>query len=139
MKKVLVTGVSVIDFMFKLDQIPKESEKFRARDASISGGGIAANAAVAISKLGGIASLATRLGDDEIGLMIKKELIDEGVNIKFVRVFKEKKSSFSSVYIDKNGERQVVNYRDISLPSSPLWLNNIDKHDAYLADTRWNN
>ena len=138
MKKVLVTGVSVIDFMFKLDQIPKESEKFRARDASISGGGIAANAAVAISKLGGIASLATRLGDDEIGLMIKKELIDEGVNIKFVRVFKEKKSSFSSVYIDKNGERQVVNYRDISLPSSPLWLNNIDKHDAYLADTRWN-
>ena len=138
MKKVLVTGVSVIDFIFKLDHIPKEFEKFRARDASISGGGIAANAAVAISKLGGTASLATRLGDDEIGLMIKKELIEEGVNIEFVKVFKEKKSSFSSVYIDKNGERQVVNFRDTSLPRTPVWLQKINKHDAYLADTRWN-
>ena len=64
MKTVLVTGVSVIDFIFQLDEIPKKSEKFRALDASISGGGVAANAAVAISRLGGSATLTASIDHD---------------------------------------------------------------------------
>ena len=47
MVKVLVTGVSVIDFIFQLERMPKKNEKFKAQNASISGGGVAANAAVA--------------------------------------------------------------------------------------------
>ena len=138
MKTVLVTGVSVIDFIFQLDEIPKKSEKFRALDASISGGGVAANAAVAISRLGGSATLVSRLGKDQIGNIIKNQLIEEGINVKFTRQFDQNKSSFSSVYIDKNGERQVVNYRDKTLPVEASWINDIKQHDAYLADTRWN-
>ncbi len=53
MKKVLITGVSVIDFIFQIDAIPNNFEKYRANNASISGGGVAANAAVAIAKLNG--------------------------------------------------------------------------------------
>ena len=71
MKKVLVTGVSVIDFIFQIDEIPKLYEKYRANDSSISGGGIAANAAVAISRLSGSSTLVSRLGKDEIGKIIK--------------------------------------------------------------------
>mgnify|MGYP003309479967 FL=1 len=48
------------------------------------------------------------------------------------------KNKYSSVYIDKKGERQVVNYRDKNLPDDASWINEIDEHDAYLADTRWN-
>ena len=138
MKTVLVTGVSVIDFIFQLDEIPKKSEKFRALEASISGGGVAANAAVAISRLGGSATLVSRLGKDQIGNIIKNQLIEEGINVKFTKQFDQNKSSFSSVYIDKNGERQVVNYRDKTLPVEASWINDIKQHDAYLADTRWN-
>ena len=57
MKKVLITGVSVIDFIFQIDAIPNNFEKYRANNASISGGGVAANAAVAIAKLNGKPSL----------------------------------------------------------------------------------
>ena len=138
MKTVLVTGVSVIDFIFQLDEIPKKFEKFRALDASISGGGVAANAAVAISRLGGSATLVSRLGNDQVGDIIKNQLIEEGINVKFTKQFDQKKSSFSSVYIDKKGERQVVNYRDKTLPVEAIWINDIKQHDAYLADTRWN-
>ena len=42
MKKILITGVSVIDFIFQIDAIPNNYEKYRANDASISGGGVAA-------------------------------------------------------------------------------------------------
>ncbi len=68
MKKVLITGVSVIDFIFQIDEIPNNFEKYRANNASISGGGVAANAAVAIAKLNGKPSLVSRIGKDEIGL-----------------------------------------------------------------------
>ena len=138
MVNVLITGVSVVDFIFQLNEIPKENEKFRAENASISGGGIAANAAVAISRLGGTPTLVSRLGYDQIGSMIKNDLIEEGVNVNFTKQFQGNRSSFSSVYIDKKGDRQVVNYRDKNLPDDASWINEIDEHDAYLADTRWN-
>ena len=92
MKTVLVTGVSVIDFIFQLDEIPKKFEKFRALDASISGGGVAANAAVAISRLGGSATLVSRLGNDQVGAIIKNQLIEEGINVKFTKQFNQKQS-----------------------------------------------
>ena len=109
MVNVLITGVSVVDFIFQLNEIPKENEKFRAENASISGGGIAANAAVAVSRLGGTPTLVSRLGYDQIGSMIKNDLIEEGVNVNFTKQFQGNRSSFSSVYIDKKGDRQVVN------------------------------
>ena len=52
MSKVMITGVAVVDFIFQIETMPKEPEKYRAQEAAISGGGIAANAAVAISRLG---------------------------------------------------------------------------------------
>ena len=77
MKKILISGVSVIDFIFQVESIPTTYEKYRAKNASISGGGVAANAAVAIAKLNGNPSLVSRLGNDEIGLMIKNGLLKE--------------------------------------------------------------
>ena len=137
MKKILITGVSVIDFIFQIDAIPNNYEKYRANDASISGGGVAANAAVAISRLNGKPSLVSRIGNDEIGLMIKNGLIKENVNLDNLATFNGHKSSFSSVYINKNGDRQVMNYRDNTLPVDASMIANIKEHDAYLVDSRW--
>ena len=133
----MITGVAVVDFIFQVKSMPKEPEKYRAKDAAISGGGIAANAAVAISRLGGKATLVSRVGKDEIGEIIKKQLIQEGVKTNRIKTFQGNHSSFSSVYIDGQGERQIVNYRDPELPEEALWINNIEKHQVYLADTRW--
>ena len=137
MAKILVTGVSVIDFIFKLDQIPKTPEKFRTYEGSISGGGVAANAAVAIARLGGKAYIATRLGDDHIASIIDQDFNKENVNTEFILKIDNINSSFSSVFIDKKGERQVVNFRDKNIPESATWIKNIPIKDAYLADSRW--
>ena len=48
------------------------------------------------------------------------------------------KLSFSSIFIDKSGERQIVNYRDFDFPTKANWLENTSLNfDAVLADTRW--
>ena len=71
---ILVAGVAVIDFVFEVDTMPDRPQKYRARDAYITGGGNAANAAVAISRLGGRSMLAARLGDDAIADLILDSL-----------------------------------------------------------------
>lgn len=139
MTTILCAGVAVIDFVYQLDEMPRRSEKYRAKDAWMTGGGNAANAAVAISRLGGHARLAARLGDDAVADMIVSGLEVEGVDCALVRRFAGRKSSFSAVFIDAAGERQIVNYRDMDISFGAEWLAAADlgQFDAALSDTRW--
>lgn len=139
MAGVLSCGVAVIDFVFSMDTLPTEAKKYRAQNAAIVGGGCAASAAIAVARLGGQSSLISRLGKDPIGEMILKGLESEQVDCSAVRTFSENRSSFSSIYIDARGERQIVNYRDPTLPDGSDWLpapipSGIG---AVLADNRW--
>ncbi|MEL6751403.1 MAG: PfkB family carbohydrate kinase, partial [Pseudomonadota bacterium] len=135
---ILVTGVAVLDIVFALDSFPDKPEKYRANDAYTSGGGNAANAAVAIARLGGAPTLAARLGDDDIAGMILRDLDAEGVATCLTRRFPSHRSSVSSIFTDASGERQIVNYRDTSLSMDAAWLRETSlSFDAVLADTRW--
>lgn len=136
---ILLAGVAVIDFVFMLDRLPRAAEKYRARDAAIVGGGCAANAAVAVARLGGHAALAARIGADTVGDLIVEGLEAEGVDCSRVRRFGGRRSSFSSVYIDADGERQIVNFRDNALSFDADWLGETlpTTFDAALGDTRW--
>ena len=139
MAKILITGVAVVDFVFRLDEMPMRAEKYRAKDAAIVGGGCGANAAVAVARLGGKAGLAARLGDDPVGTMIVDDLEAEGVDCTLARRFPGRRSSFSSVFVDAAGERQIVNFRDPDLSFDAGWLEQAmpGDFDAALADTRW--
>jgi sulfofructose kinase len=139
MPKILTAGVAVVDFVFFVDEMPRRAEKYRAGDARITGGGCAANAAAAIAKLGAEAILAARLGDDQVGDMIVSGLEADGVDCALVRRFKGRRSSFSSVFVDRSGERQIVNFRDQALSMNAEWFESAlpAEFDAALADTRW--
>ena len=139
MTSVVAVGVAVLDFVFFLDELPRTPEKTRARDAVAVGGGCAANAAVAVARLGGDAHLAANVGQDEIGRLIVGDLQAEGVDCSAVRHHRDSRSSFSSVYVDAAGERQIVNFRDEGLYHDASWLAAAlpEQFDAVLADTRW--
>lgn len=141
MTTILLAGVAVVDFVFSVDAMPRRAEKYRARDAAIVGGGCAANAAVAVARLGGTARLAARVGADAVGGMIVSELAAENVDCALVKRFDGKRSSFSSVLVDAQGERQIVNFRDETLDFDAGWLEDAMpvSFDAALADTRWAN
>ncbi len=136
---VLVAGVAVVDFVFKVDEMPDRSEKYRALDASVVGGGCAASAAVAVARLGGRARLSSRIGTDRIGDIIRADLEADGVDCTLVRSFEDVRSPYASVLIDRDGERQIVSFRDPNLPDEAGWLKaSIGKDfDVALADTRW--
>ena len=136
MTRVLCVGAAVIDFVFYLEELPRTAEKFGTDSASIVGGGCAANAAVAVARLGGSAVLGSRLGDDQIGDLILSELADEGVDIANVTRTQGARSSFSSIFIDQNGERQIVNFRGEGLILNTSWFSDLRNIGAVLTDTR---
>ncbi len=139
MSHILCIGHAVQDFVFSVDAMPTEPDKFRATGFETMGGGPAATAAVAIAKLGGSAQLATRVGDDMLANLIAAELESYGVDCRLMRRMSGRRSSVSAVLVDSAGERMIVNYLDAAMEADPEWLHAYAPLDiaAVLVDTRW--
>ncbi len=137
--RILVVGGAVMDFVFKLDAMPREARKYHSGDAQVIGGGCAANAAVAIARLGGEAHLATALGTDPLGDMILGDLAGEHVDVALAQRLAGRRSSFSSVLVDASGDRQIVGFRDADLHFDPdrFRAEAPSGVGALLADTRF--
>jgi sulfofructose kinase len=139
MTSVLCVGIAVLDYVYAVEAMPVRAEKYRASDLAVVGGGIAANASVAVARLGGRAHLATRLGDDPTGATIVAELEREGVDCTLARRFSGLRSPTSAILVDAKGERLIVSYSDNAIPSDTSWLPDALPAGigAVLGDTRW--
>ena len=51
-----------------------------------------------------------------------RQLEGYGVDCSLVRRYPDRRSSMSSIFIDKTGERMIVNFRDTDLPEECDWL-----------------
>lgn len=139
MTKIACIGITVQDRIYYVDHIPTTSGKFVANAYKEIGGGPAATAAVAIAKLGGEVDFIGRIGDDNIGKVLLKELESYKVNTKLLKVYENAKSSQSTILVDRQGERLILNYPSPDLLTETVWLDNIDftQYDAILCDVRW--
>lgn len=100
---------------------------------------MAANAAVAIARLGGKSELWSRIGDDNAGDMIRSGLKAERVDVRYLQSFEGARSSTSAIIVDDRGERLIVGQRDTGMPSDTSWLplERVKEADAVLGDLRW--
>ena len=83
--RVSCVGVAVLDFIYYVESLPTSDGKIVAHSLKESGGGMAANAASAISRLGGLSSWFGRVGQDAMGETVLSGLSAEGVNVDLVR------------------------------------------------------
>jgi sulfofructose kinase len=114
-KLVVCAGTAVIDNVYRVDRFPVTGIKTRAADFLQILGGCAANASVAVRRLGGRARLASAIGGpvghDLTGDSIVARLSSEQVDVSTVMRVEDATSSLSSILIDRDGERLIVNYR----------------------------
>ena len=118
MKKfdIICFGNAAADFLAVFPVYPKLDERAMAKSFTQQGGGEAATAAVAISRLGARVSFMGKLGDDQMGLFIKNGLKKEGVDLSRLVVEKNKSSLFSFIAIDeKTGKRTIFWHRGTAL------------------------
>lgn len=123
---VLCVGHASYDHVFAVDHHPGPDEKLFA-DASIScGGGPAANAAVTVARLGLCAAFAGYLGKDLHGQLHHAELLDEGVDTRWM-VRGNAPTPVSVVIVKPDGARALICYKGAT---NPLPASAIDLADA---------
>jgi sugar/nucleoside kinase (ribokinase family) len=140
---ILCAGIIVLDEVFRVEHFPEPDGKTQAQAFFSVNGGCAANAAVAIARLGGRATLAGPLGgpagEDSNGDRVLAALAREGVDCSGCVRVSGIASPLSAIFIDARGERMIVTYRDArianTIPADPIGL--IASADAVLADNRY--
>lgn len=139
MAKVICVGHSALDRVFTVEAWPQASAKVRAHAFVEVGGGMAANAAVAVARLGGAAHFWGPAGADSVADIMSAQLQAAGVDVRGLRRFAGLYSSTSAILIDARGERLIVSYRGTALeaPADWLQLDQIGSAGALLADVRW--
>jgi sulfofructose kinase len=138
-KHIICVGHAALDRIYRIEAFPSRPTKVRALEHIEVGGGMAANAAVAIARLGGKAELWSRVGDDAAAQAIRAGLRAEHVDVRYVQAFEGMRSSTSAIIVDDQGDRLIVGQRDAGMPSGTSWLplERIKAADAVLGDVRW--
>ncbi|MFT4115522.1 sugar kinase [Bradyrhizobium sp.] len=136
---VICLGLSALDQVWRVDRLfAGGSEKIRAAGYGTLGGGMAANASVAVARLGASVAFWGRAGNDAAGHEMKSAFVAEGVDVENFRLFEEGRSSVSGIIVDSLGERQIVNFRGV-YPDAADWLplDAVARASSVLADPRW--
>jgi len=92
-KRIICVGHAALDRIYRIETFPPQPTKVRALEHVETGGGMAANASVAVARLGGKAELWSRVGDDGVGATIRAGLKAEHVDVRYVQSFEGARSS----------------------------------------------
>jgi sulfofructose kinase len=79
--RVVCIGIATVDAIVSVERLPGSDERVPGLDGRLAGGGVAATAAVALSRLGVQAAVIARAADDEAGRWIRDGLAAEGVDV----------------------------------------------------------
>ncbi len=139
MTTVTCVGLAVLDLVFGVDARPDRGRKTFADSMTVIGGGPAANASVAVARLDGNARFLGRLGDDVIGDLIIDDFAKWGVDASGVRRIRSIPSPVSSIVVEADGERTIVNHSDPMLfaPEDIIVADDLVGSDAVLGDLLW--
>jgi sulfofructose kinase len=105
---VLCAGIAVEDFLFKVERFPAPGTKMPASDLIATTGGCAANAAVAVARLGGRARFSGPVGTDDASRRFLDALAKTGVDPSGVLCVDGGSISVSGIFIDRDGEKMVA-------------------------------
>lgn len=139
MKSLLCVGIATLDRIYSVDRHPSTPGKYRAIDRTVTGGGVAANAAVTVARLGGHVRFLGVVSDDEAGRAITESLEIEEVDVAGLHVLAGRLSPESVVLVDTSGERLIVNHASSDLfGAAPIPTEaDIGEPDVVLTDMRW--
>jgi len=119
--RLICLGLSALDQVWRVEGLfAGGSEKIRSFDHTTVGGGMAANAAVAASRLGGATAFGTgrrgRCGNTRCARRWRAKALTSAISGCFRRAL-----SVSGIIVDRSGERQIANFRG-EFPADAGWL-----------------
>ena len=109
MKPIFVAGLVNVETSLKVDHFPVDYNPveypFYGITTCVSGVGL--NIAKALMTLGSEGDLATIIGDDLNGVLVRRFLEDEGFHLNYAYISKDYPTSESVILVDKTGKRKI--------------------------------
>jgi sugar/nucleoside kinase (ribokinase family) len=113
-------GLNAVDHLIVVPEYPAFDTKIRLVEHTLSAGGQAATAMVALRRLGLKTAYAGRFGSDPEGMFGLQTLKDDDVNVDFAEVVEGARNQIAFITIDaRSGERTIVWDRDDRLAFKP--------------------
>jgi ribokinase len=105
--QVVVLGGPALDTIVRVDRFPEPDGNAVATALSRSHGGMGANIAVALARLGSRVALMGATGDDEIGQLLRERLQEEGVDLSAMVLRPETPTHSCFIAVNPKGERII--------------------------------
>jgi sulfofructose kinase len=134
---VLTVGALALDTIFRFDHLPIAPGKYLPLETVQVVQAMATAQAATIVCLGGRARLWASIGDDATGDRIVSDLTDAGIDISALRRVPGATSGFSSIFIDRAGERIIVPHYDPAIRTRPDLVPDLSDVAAVSVDVRW--
>ena len=141
--RILCAGIIVLDEVFRVEEFPQPDSKVEAKGFFVVNGGCAANAAVAIARLGGRAALAGPMGgpagEDANGDHVLRALARENIDCTHCQRIDGLSTALSAIFVDARGDRTIVTYRDerIATAAAANPAVTVADADVVLVDNRF--
>ena len=103
-------GVSTIDLLMVVDELPGSELVQKAHGTAVAGGGPVATALVALARLGAKTAMLDRLGDDLFGRMILEEFRRAGVDTSGIAIAQGKSSSQASILVRRRDGARAITF-----------------------------
>ena len=134
---VLTVGALALDTIFRLDHLPTAGGKYLPLETVQVAQGMATAQAATIVRLGGKARLWASIGDDATGERIVADLTAAGIDLSALRRVPGAQSGYSSIFVDRQGERIIVPHYDPTIRTRPEALPELSDVAAISVDVRW--
>jgi sulfofructose kinase len=133
----MCVGHVALDMMFGVQAFPTHPTKTPAHQHQQGVGGMSANAAVALARLGGHVAFCGPVGDDAAADVFERHFKREGVDVQRMQRLGGHSSSVSAIIIDGQGERMIFNHRGSALTANaPLDVQCLAGCQALWVDPR---
>lgn len=106
--KIILLGDLLYDCFTWADRLPRKGETVTGYANGFYSGGKGANQAVQAAKLGAQVYLIGKVGNDDKGEFLLKELQGYGVNTDYVFIDSQVSTGTCCIHVDKNGDNAIV-------------------------------
>jgi sulfofructose kinase len=105
---VICVGGITVDHIYRLSHLPEPGSGTHILGIDRAGGGVEANVAAALARLGARVGLISRVGDDAVGKWACDDLRAWGVNFSRVLSTSDASTDFCIVWVTPDGERLLA-------------------------------
>ena len=110
------------------DVIPEPGQTVTGNSIHVTPGGKGANQAVGAARMGAKVSMIGRVGEDDYGAQLIKNLTSEGIDVRSIYKDSDAQSGIAIILLDKQGQNYIVQVRGANLLT--------DDHEVQAAQER---